>query len=124
MRGRARSNLSNCSRDCFAAKAAARNDANKIMTLPSILFGLTIALLIGAFFHLLRGGSFGRLFLYFVLSISGFAAGHLLGQSQGWILFPVGPLDTGLAIIGSLVFLGLGDWISRIEIKPDDNSQV
>ena len=94
------------------------------MTLPSLLFGLIIALLIGAVFHLLRGGGLGKLILYLVLSLAGFIAGHLLGEWRGWILFPIGPLDTGLAVIGSLVFLGLGDWLSRIEIKPDDNSQV
>ncbi len=94
------------------------------MTLPSILFGLLIALLIGAIFHLLRGGRLGRLALYLILSLVGFAAGHFLGEWRGWIFFQIGPLDVGMAIVGSLVFLGLGDWLSRIEIKPDDKSQV
>ncbi len=94
------------------------------MTLPSLLFGLLIALLIGALFHVLRGGGLGKFFLYLALSVAGFAAGHFLGEARGWIFFSIGPLDTGLAIVGSLVFLGLGDWLSRIEIKSDDNSQV
>lgn len=94
------------------------------MTLPSLLFGLITALLIGAVFHLLRGGGLGKLILYLSLSLAGFVAGHLLGEWRGWILFPIGPLNAGLAIIGSLIFLGLGDWLGHIEIKPDDNSQV
>jgi len=94
------------------------------MTLPSLLLGLLMALLIGAIFHLLRGGGLGRFLLYLALSVAGFVAGHLLGEWRGWILFPIGPLDAGLAIVGSLAFLGLGDWLSRIEIKPDDHSQV
>ena len=96
----------------------------KTMTLPSILFGLLIALLIGVLFHLIRGGGLGKLALYLILSVTGFAAGHLLGEWRGWIFFPIGPLDTGMAIVGSLVFLGVGDWLSHIEIKPNDKSQV
>ncbi|MCL4531371.1 MAG: hypothetical protein M1282_18455, partial [Chloroflexi bacterium] len=63
------------------------------MTLPSLLFGLLIALLIGALFHLLRGGGLGKLILYLILSLAGFVTGHLLGEWRGWILFPIGPLD-------------------------------
>jgi len=96
----------------------------KTMTLPSILFGLLIALLIGSLFHLLRGGGLGKLVLYLILSVTGFAAGHFLGEWCGWIFFQIGPLDVGMAIVGSLVFLGVGDWLSRIEIKPNDKSQV
>ena len=94
------------------------------MTLPSILFGLIVALLIGGLFHLIRGGGIGRLLLYLALSAVGFAAGYFLGIWRGWSLFPVGPLDLGISIIGSLVFLGVGEWLSRIEIKTDDKSQL
>lgn len=84
------------------------------MTIPSIVFGSIVALLIGALFHLLRDGGFGRLVLYLFLSIAGFFAGHWVGNWRGWILFPIGPLDLGMAIIGSLVFLGIGDWLSLV----------
>jgi hypothetical protein len=94
------------------------------MTLPSLLFGLLIALLVGSLFHLLRGGGLGKLLLYLVLSVAGFAAGHLIGEWRTWILFPLGALDLGMALIGSLIFLGVGDWLGRIEIKTEDDSQL
>ena len=92
------------------------------MTLPTLLFALLIALLYGALYHFVRGGRFWRLFLYFSLSILGFAAGHLVGLWRGWILLPVGSLNVGLSSIGSLLILILGDWLSRIEAK--DRSKV
>ncbi len=87
------------------------------MTAASILFGLLIALLLGALFHLWRDGGFLRLMLYLLLSLLGFAAGHLLGSWRGWILFPVGPLNLGMAILGSLVFLFVGYWLSLVEVR-------
>jgi len=87
------------------------------MTLPTLLFALLIALLYGALYHLIRGGKFWRLFLYFVLSILGFVAGHLVGLWRGWFLIPLGALNLGLSSIGSILILILGDWLSRIEAK-------
>ena len=88
------------------------------MTLPSFLFALLIALLYGAFYHLIRGGSFWRLLLYLGLSIFGFVLGHLFGVWRGWVLLPIGSINFGLASIGSLVILVIGDWLSRLEASP------
>lgn len=85
------------------------------MTLPLTLFALLIALLVGALFHILRGGSGWRLLLYFALSILGFAIGQALSMWRGWHLLTFGALDIGVGVIGSLIFLALGDWLSRIE---------
>lgn len=86
------------------------------MTLPSIIFGMVCSLLIGALFHLWVDGGPGRLLLFLVLSLSGFAAGQWIGSSQKWILLPVGPLNVGFALLGSLVFLGAGYWLSMVGI--------
>jgi hypothetical protein len=88
------------------------------MFLPAILFALLVALLFGALYHLLRDGGFWRLTLYLLLSVVGFAIGHSLGAWQGWNLVPVGPLDFGSGSLGSFVILILGDWLSRIQSKP------
>jgi hypothetical protein len=88
------------------------------MTIPSLLFALLIALLYGALYHFLRGGGFWRLILYLVLSVLGFTAGHFIGLWQGWIFFPLGSIDLGSSSAGSLIVLILGDWLSRIETKP------
>ena len=85
------------------------------MTLPTILIGLLIALLYGAVYHLIRGGSFWRLLLYLGLSVLGFTAGHIVGLWRGWVLIPLGSLNLGLSSIGSMVILILGDWLGHIE---------
>lgn len=86
------------------------------MTLPTLLFALLIALFYGAFYHLIRGGNFWRLILYFGLSIFGFALGHLLGIWRGWTFIPLGSLNFGLSSLGSFMVLILGDWLSRVEV--------
>jgi len=88
------------------------------MTLPSSLFALLIALFYGALYHLFRGGGFWRLMLYLGLSVIGFTAGYFLGLWQGWIFLPLGAIDLGSSSAGSLVILIIGDWLSRIETKP------
>jgi hypothetical protein len=85
------------------------------MTIPTLLFALLIALLYGALFHLIRGGGIGRLFLYLGLGVLGFAMGQFFGAWRGWILMPLGSLDLGMASIGSILVLFIGDWLSRIE---------
>jgi hypothetical protein len=85
------------------------------MTLPTLLFGLLVALFYGAVSHLIRGGGFWRLILYFVLSTFGFIAGHLIGLWRGWIFIPLGSLNFGLSSVGSILVLMFGDWLSHVE---------
>ena len=92
------------------------------MTLPAILFALLIALLLGALFHALRGGGGWRLLLHLVLSAIGFALGQLVSIWVGYLLLKFGVLDLGSGVIGSLIVLGVGDWLSRI--KPNNESGV
>jgi len=89
-----------------------------MLTFPSLVLGLVMALLVGALFHLWQGGGGGRLLLYLALSLVGFGAGHLLGIRAHWILVSVGPLDLGTAVIGSLLLLGLGHWLVRLGHSP------
>lgn len=83
------------------------------MTLPALLFALIVSLLYGALYHLIRGGGFWRLVLCLVLSVLGFAAGHLVGMWRGWLILPLGTLNLGLSSIGSILVLLVGDWLSR-----------
>lgn len=85
------------------------------MTLPTLLFGLLIALFYGALYHLIRGGGFWRLLLFCGLSSAGFTAGHLIGIWREWTFIPLGALNLGLSTLGSVVLLIFGDWLSRIE---------
>ena len=87
------------------------------MTIPTLLFALSIALLYGSLYHLLRGGAFWRLVLYLGLSMFGFAIGHLIGLWQGWVFMQLGSLNLGMSTAGSILILVVGDWLSRFEIK-------
>jgi hypothetical protein len=88
------------------------------MTLPTLLFALLIALFYGALYHLIRGGSVWRLFLYLGLSIFGFVLGHLFGLWRGMIWLPVGSINLGLSSLGSFLLLLFGDWLTRVEESP------
>ncbi len=87
------------------------------MTLPAYVLGLLFALFVGALFHVWRDGGAGRLLLYLALSVAGAGAGQWLGTWQKWSVFPIGPLNMGLIAGGSLLFLGLGYWLSLVEIR-------
>jgi hypothetical protein len=87
------------------------------MTLPSVLLGVVIALLVGALYHFLRNGGGWRLLLYLGFSILGFAAGQLVGMWRGWNFFMLGPLNLGMGVAGSILFLAGGEWLSRIDVN-------
>jgi len=89
------------------------------MTLPTLLFAFLIALLCSVLFNILRGGSGWRLLLYFGLSTLGFAVGQWISVARGWHLLLFGALDIGMGVIGSAVFLALGEWLSRIETTDE-----
>ncbi len=91
------------------------------MTLPALVLSLIIATLYGALYHFIRGGSGKRLLLYIFLSWSGFAAGQWLAVARGWSFFPLGTIQLGVATIGSYLFLGFGDWLTRFEIPKTDH---
>jgi hypothetical protein len=84
------------------------------MTLPSLLFGLLLALLLGALYHFLRGGGVTHLLVYLFMSVLGFVAGHLVGIWREWVFFPLGPLNLGLEAAGGLVFLAFADWLLHL----------
>jgi hypothetical protein len=92
------------------------------MTLPALIFGGLVATLLGALFHLWRGGNFGRLVLYIILSWIGFWIGQLAAGVVGWGIINVGPLHLGMSILGSLIVLGIGYWLSLIQMDKTDQS--
>jgi hypothetical protein len=87
------------------------------MTTPAILFGIILSSAYGTAFHFWKGGGVNRLFLYMLLSWLGFWAGHLAGAAIGWKFAAAGPINAGMATIGSAVFLFVGEWLSRVEIS-------
>ncbi len=89
------------------------------MTFPTLLFALLIALLCGVLYHIFRNGSGWRLLYYLGFSVLGFIVGQAVHNWKGWNLFLFGALDIGLGVIGSVIFLMLGEWLSRIEVKKE-----
>jgi hypothetical protein len=87
------------------------------MTFPAILFGLVLSTVYGTVFHLWKGGNLNRLFLYIILSWLGFWVGHFIGGAISWSFAAAGPINAGMATLGSAVFLFVGEWLSRVEIK-------
>ena len=92
------------------------------MTLPSLLLGLVIALLAGAFYHTVRGGGGWRLLLYLGCSSVGFALAIWVSILLQLVFFKIGTLDIGIGLVGSLLLLALSDWLSSN--KPGDKSGV
>lgn len=82
------------------------------MTLASIGFGLIIATLTGALFHLWKGGGLKELLLYLVLSWIGFWVGQALGANLGWEFGKYGQLYLLFSTAGSIFFLLAGYWLS------------
>lgn len=87
------------------------------MTLPALLFGILLSSAYGTAFHFWKGGRLSRLLLYLVLAWLGFWSGHFLGGALGWLFFEIGPLNAGMGTLGALLFLFVGDWLSRVEIS-------
>ena len=85
------------------------------MSTATLLLGSIIAILIGAIFHLWRGGKAGRLFLYLLLSIAGFWSAHFAANLLQWNFDKFGQLHIGFGILGSLVALLIGYWLSLID---------
>ena len=87
------------------------------MTLPALFFGLVLSSLYGAAFHLWKGGGLKKLLLFLILAWVGFWAGHLLAARLGWTFLAVGPLNTGMATLGSALVLFVGNWLSQVEVQ-------
>jgi uncharacterized membrane protein YeaQ/YmgE (transglycosylase-associated protein family) len=94
------------------------------MTLPSVALSLVCSLLIGSLFHLVVDGGAARLLLYMLLSIAGFAAGQWIASSQDLTLLPIGPVQLGPAILGSLVVLIVGHWLSKVNMQSVDHGDT
>jgi hypothetical protein len=86
------------------------------MTFPAFIFGVVLSTVYGTAFHFWKGGSLKRLLLFVFLAWLGFWIGHFAGGALGWKFMAIGPLNAGMATLGSAIFLFVGEWLSRVEI--------
>ena len=87
------------------------------MSIPALLLCFVLATLYGAGFHLWRGGGAGRLLLYLLLAWFGFALGQYLGMHFNITFDRLGFVHIVLATLGSFIFLGLGYWLSLVQVE-------
>ncbi len=93
------------------------------MTLPALIFGIVLSSAYGTAFHFWKGGGIKKLILYVLLAWLGFWGGHFLADKLGWTFANIGPLNTGLATLGSVVFLFVGEWLSRVEVTRKETAR-
>ncbi len=86
------------------------------MTFPAFIFGVLVALIYGALFHIWKNGGLGKLVLYLFLSVAGFFVGQWVGTLLGTSFIEVGPVHLGFASLGSFAFLLIGNWLSQVEV--------
>ena len=85
------------------------------MTTPAFIYSFLVTTLLGSAFHLLKGGGGGRFVLLLILSWAGFIVGHLLGSIWEIAFLMIGPVFGGFGAIGSILFLMVGNWFSRLD---------
>ncbi|MGB2962916.1 MAG: hypothetical protein WBB69_02925 [Anaerolineales bacterium] len=85
------------------------------MTVPAIFYSFLLASFLGSAFHLWKGGGGGRYLLMLILSWAGFFLGHLLGSYWDIQFLMIGPVFGGFGVLGSLLFLFLGNWFSQLD---------
>jgi hypothetical protein len=86
-----------------------------MITLPALILGLLISTLLGAAFHLWRGGGLGKLVLYLLLGWIGFWFGQFLAVRFDLTFLSIGTLHLGASLLMGLAFLFVGHWLSLVE---------
>ncbi len=94
------------------------------MTIPSLLFALLLALLLGALYHFIRDGGLWHLVVYLFASVLGFVVGHLIGLWRGWVFFEFGALNLGMEIAGGLACLLLADYLLHLPPRSTDDENA
>lgn len=87
------------------------------MTLPSLIFGFVVASIPGTLLHFWKGGPIWRLIIYILLSWFGFWVGHFIGSALKLTFGSFGSLNLGMGLITCIVVLGLGYWLSLVQVE-------
>ncbi|MGB9798599.1 MAG: hypothetical protein ACPLUL_00700 [Thermanaerothrix sp.] len=85
------------------------------MTFQSVILGACVATLLGALFHLWRGGNWVHLVVYLIAANLGFWVGHWMAGVLSWNAGRIGPLNLTGAAVGSILFLLIAYWLARVD---------
>lgn len=85
------------------------------MTIASLMLGFVLSSLTGFLFHLWKDGGIGRLILYVLLSWVGFWGAQAIGMRWNTGFLSVGALSVGSNLVGSVVLLLFGHWLSLVK---------
>jgi hypothetical protein len=75
------------------------------MTIHAILLAFVIATLLGALFHLIRGGSVRRLGIFILSANLSFFLGHVLSEIIHWQLLRLGSINLFPAMLATILGL-------------------
>jgi hypothetical protein len=89
---------------------------------PIIILGIVVSTLYGAVFHLLKGGSLGRLVFYILLAWAGFWLGQYIATEMEISIYRFGTLNLIMATLFSFAFLFFGHWLSLIDHGRNDST--
>ncbi|MBN1230351.1 MAG: hypothetical protein JXA19_00645 [Anaerolineales bacterium] len=90
------------------------------MTWVSFLLGVLISSIPGVFWHLIRGGSFGKMLVYLIAGWVGFWVGQYTANRLEIYVLSIGALHLGLAILGSVILVLLAGKLGHIEFRKDN----
>ena len=78
---------------------------------PSLVLSLLLASVYAAAFHLWKGRRLRDLLFYWLASVLGFAAGHLVGEKLALVPWTLGQIHIIEATVGAFLFLFLIHWL-------------
>jgi hypothetical protein len=91
------------------------------MTIHSIILSFVLASLLGAVFHVLRGGSLRRLGLHLLAANLSFFIGHWLSELIHWQLLRIGAINLFPSVLATIIGLILTTTLAGEE--PETNSK-
>lgn len=85
------------------------------MTIPALILGCVIAVLMGALTHLILDGGFGRLLIFLITGLIAFWFGHMFGDIVGFKFLSIGAIRFGTAFPIAVAGLLAAAWLSDMD---------
>jgi ribose/xylose/arabinose/galactoside ABC-type transport system permease subunit len=85
---------------------------------PALLASIVLASIYAALFFLWQGHGFRDLLFFWLAALVGFASGHLVGMSWGFIPWTIGQVHFIEASLMTFLFLAIARWL-RHDRNPE-----